>query len=266
MKQVVVLLVCLLQWTVKSQVCELCADGSTPSVDLDAVQFTDRDLDVSCRSLQTAMSVLEATDVACIGYQELTAVYCGCPRPESSCTLCPDGSMAPDPDKEIMLDDQTTATCRDYVTAAPGTPESACSLVQTTIGVGQCGCPAVSDPQDAGCSICPTGSEVSIAYPDRAISGVKCSVFEAQVPMEFAFLPELCRSVQLTSGLYCGCPDMDLTTETNVCRLCGANQELQNLDALVTIESSSGVSDPLGFEMMPVPGNSKNRRIGGIAF
>lgn len=243
MKQAVVLLLTWLLQAVQSQVCEFCADGSAPSVDLDAVLFTTGDEDVTCRSLQATITELEADTVSCTGYQELTAVYCGCPRPEASCTLCPDGSIAPDPDREIVLQDQTATTCRDYIQAAPGTPDSACSLIQQTIGVERCGCPAAPASQGPSCTICPSGSSVSVTLPDRTILGITCSEFEAQVPSQFEFVMELCRAVQLTSGLYCGCPDIVVSEEMDVCRICGANQELQSLDALVTIETSQGVSE-----------------------
>jgi len=145
-----------------STTCTLCADGSTPPVDLDAVVFQKlvEGVNYTCADLMDQASAIDdPSSEQCAKMQREGQALCECPATTDAadvCTLCY-GAAEFDP-SIMFVQDWPCSTISTYVSA--DTRENACWAYQSTIGL-YCDCPY--DPSVAAgdvppvCRLCGAG-------------------------------------------------------------------------------------------------------------
>lgn len=148
-----------------------------------------------------------------------------------NCTLCHDGGIPEDLDTPVFINEGENVTCGQLLEAAK-TRETVdtCEIIQAE-GVSLCGCPLPESGGNLNCTLCPDGS----AVPDPNLTfvpGFPCGSLE-----EFVKSDErdgACEAYQVTAGVYCDCA-LDLSTQTDTCRICGGTTELPDPGLLVPI-------------------------------
>lgn len=143
--------------------CTLCADGSTPPVDLNAVVFQKlvEGVNYTCADLMDQASAIDdPSSEQCAKMQREGQALCECPATTDAadvCTLCY-GAAEFDP-SIMFVQDWPCSTISTYVSG--DTRENACWAYQSTIGL-YCACPY--DPSVAAgdvppvCRLCGAGN------------------------------------------------------------------------------------------------------------
>jgi hypothetical protein len=130
-------------------------------------------------------------------------------------TLCPGGESLRDGDallSELTSLEFNASTCGELETDAnfTGAVEKSCSILQVSVGVGQCGC----NPPSGMCTVCPDSS--SLVDPARVIDeavGTTCQSVAARAAIVPASDPESCDLFDLSAAA-CSCPPKEISSTT----------------------------------------------------
>jgi len=118
-------------------ICNFCPNGGSPGRSDEVVPTGD-----ACGDLDLYARYLSAEDCESKRFESMQglAFICGCPNVKPACTLCPDGSDPPNPDKVVF---PTGETCQDMVEEIQGYTADVCEDSETTVTVSaaRCDCP-----------------------------------------------------------------------------------------------------------------------------
>lgn len=129
------------------------------------------------------------------------------------CSLCAEGVSPPDPNRTLLISDNTTCGSL-YLEAAKanGTVGGDACNEYLLIGLTECDC-----PREGLCTLCENGSD--IPDPNRKISDdYSCSDLALETLLESKD-SATCQNWRATVGEYCGCPNA--VASTGYCRICG---------------------------------------------
>ena len=182
--------------------CPFCLDGSlSPTPDKDI--FTFEDDGTTCGDAELFAATLEADTFACIQIQDTGLSECGCTTPpelDMGCTLCADGSPAPNSDLEVI----PKVTCAGIERFIRRFPASTCAAYHRTIGV-QCGCAPPDPPVDV-CYLC-GGSSVDFPaaplFVEELGTEIPCAFFEVIANDEDDNGGFPCAAFQIEGGTAC---------------------------------------------------------------
>jgi len=145
--------------TVEPARCSLCPSGEIPS-------SPDKQLNVSdlpfhdCTDLEGAVAMyLEEGAGLCTDIQSF-GTYCGCPRPEDSCSLCRDGSNVSLPQKPLAFlsgDFGFVPTCGLLEARMHSTSASDAQCADVQVFGSMCGCP----PMENHCEFCDSNDVIT---------------------------------------------------------------------------------------------------------
>lgn len=172
----------------------------------------------SCSAVDQLLPLVLTEDDADCQLARSLSTFCGCPPPEDSCNLCPDGSAVAFPDLEVdWLSDQFggfVPTCEmvEAYVASSSTTDPVCVALQLTSSY--CGCPAL----DNHCTAC-GGEPLKEEYRNIELPFLKERLYQNQdgaIPAtcEMVYLAqyqvpqndEICRQGDYVS-FHCGCND-----------------------------------------------------------
>lgn len=211
------LLAVLPQLPKASDPCIFCTRGAITKPEK-AINISGYEMIDSCATVDTLVPLVLTSDAPECQLLQSISTYCGCPRPEDSCTFCPDGSPPPNPDREIpFLKGEfqgVVPTCEivEAFIANLSTGDVLCHTMQLISSY--CGCPAIPNH----CQFC-GGAPLQEAFYDfpllellRDEYGTKNLAInptcEAFYSAQYQITPgdALCRNAQFLT-FNCGCND-----------------------------------------------------------
>ena len=223
--------------TVNAQNCTLCADGANPSGgNLNEVLFFSNRFNgnQTCSTLAKNAPTVASSNRVCAGYQELGATYCGCKsRPKTTCNFCPDGSLSTAPPGPLASE----CAGKYVVGAAVENNTKNCFFWQLR-GLGACGC-RVPAQLEGRCPLCSDGSQYTANKSLEILPYTTCDGIAAITAVQIASGQATCNAFQTVGGYYCGCPNANLSTEKNTCRLCGDGVSLPETGKIVMLPDNS---------------------------
>ena len=221
--------------------CSLCAAGeAVPNPD-ETVDFSTGE---TCGQLEERVPFVDAGSAYCRAPQRAAALYCGCefvPQP-GVCTVCPNGSLVPDPFLEFRNKfSGTNTTCGQFsVLASFETNVEDCANIHG-VGASECGCESLGDQS---CTLCSDGS--SPTKLDGFLMGADGQVITCQDLTSLApFVApgtEACNNLQAIAATVCGCPSINRSGGCSICPL-GELVSDPNLPVIGT--TTCGVADIL---------------------
>lgn len=270
-----------------AQTCSVCKDGQSVPLPEKGINVEGIPIN-NCGTLDTTAALLPADSDFCVSIQSI-GTLCGCPIPESACSLCHDESSVTNPQLEL-----SNYPSADYIPASPAgvfltcetmeallhshsAEDNLCINIQIDVSAS-CGCPTPPTMSPASDSVAlPSASPVS-ADPGTSIGKELCTPCRDGSPitmpnrtLNLGELPiETCADLETFSALLdqessecsglqslgslCGCP-----VSEGACTFCPNGERVpkpdQTLDwfsgFLVDIpETFSSIGDSLTCEMM----------------
>jgi hypothetical protein len=235
--------------------CTVCKNGAP--VPLPQYQF-DATLPVpNCGVLDLSVGVLSVDSALCNSAQTIETL-CGCPMPPDPCTLCQDGTFAPNKTKTLDL------FAADFLVGAPAESKLTCEYLEAILHQQdplssmcfdfrlehseECGCsaPSISGTNDTVVTLEPAPTAAPLEFCTLCIDGGAISDPSRPIDTTGTGLPlnncsdlalfstflekesELCGLIQFL-GTFCGCQ-----AQRNDCGVCANGEDPPNGDKKLT--------------------------------
>ena len=217
--------------------CTLCYGGVEPTKALDVPIYTG--LNVTCGDRVNELitdpnyQTYTFTSDFCLGFQERSAVECGCPRPPvnlTKCNLCVDGSLPPDlllPVPINKMKEVIIGNCGDLLATSLGNGGAPICQGTQILGLSNCNCP-IPAALASNCPLCSEG--IDVPAPDTVlVPGLTCKGLARAARVQ---LGNACTAFQDVGGYYCGCPTV---SGNDTCSICGEGVPLPEPARIITL-------------------------------